>query len=247
MGTTRRRRLCRVCAGKRALRIRTSSDPQGDGAAHVRLPRPFDQASPDGNAFVRLPTCHCAHGRAVRDYRRRWSRAYSPSRTHGDNGNRFRRGRGAVFGNTLFVGRKDQSRHRLLGIVAACARRLRHPLSARQRHAGAGAGQRAAPRTSSSNCGEAIFCSGRAMSPSCGTKRRSCMPTPITWRSPSRLPHHRSPAFAQRAARSSACAACRRPPDLNLRNGRHLLFRFEDVCRRLCTGNSTPTSPLVSP
>ncbi len=60
MGTTRRRRLCRVCAGKRALRIRTSSDPQGDGAAHVRLPRPFDQAFPDGNAFVRLPTCHCA-------------------------------------------------------------------------------------------------------------------------------------------------------------------------------------------
>ena len=223
MGTTRRRRLCRICAGKRALRIRTSCDPQGDGAAHARVPRPFDQASPDGKSFVRLPTCHCAHGRAVRGYRLRWSCACSPSRTDGGNGNRFRRGRGAVLGNALSVGRKDQSRHRLLGVVAACARRLRHPLSARQRHAGAGPGQRALA-TSSSNCDEAIFCSGRAMSPLCGTKRRSCMPTPITWRSSSRLPRHRSPAFAPQAARSPACAACRRTPDLDISGAMGLII-----------------------
>ena len=48
-------------AGKRASRAGTRRDPQGDGAAHVRLPRPFDQASADGNAVVRLPACRCAH------------------------------------------------------------------------------------------------------------------------------------------------------------------------------------------
>ena len=62
VGTTRRRRLCRLRAGKRAWRPRSSADPQGDGAAHARLSRPFDQASADRDALVRLPTRHCAHG-----------------------------------------------------------------------------------------------------------------------------------------------------------------------------------------
>ena len=85
--------------------------------------------------------------------------------------------------------------------------------------------------TSLSSCGEATLCSGRAMSRLCGTKRRWCMPSPpVTWRSPSRLPRKRSAAFAQQAASSSACAACRRPPEVDLRR---LVFRF---CRRRAIG-----------
>ncbi len=49
-------------------------------------------------------------------------------------------------GTPYLWGGKIQPGHRLLGIGAAGARRLRHPLSARQRHAGAGAGQRAPSR-----------------------------------------------------------------------------------------------------
>ena len=37
---------------------------------------------------------------------------------------------------------------------------------------------RSRTRTNSISCAAATFCSGRAMSPSCGTKRRWCMPTP---------------------------------------------------------------------
>ena len=160
-------------------RAGTPCDPQGDGAAHVRLSRPVDQASADGNAVVRLPARHCAHGRAVRDHRRRRPCAAGPSRARGDDGNRFRRGRRAVPGNTLSVGRKDQPRHGLLGIGAARARRLRHPFVRATPTCRSGrSAARSHPRTSPSSCGAAISCSGRAMSPSCGTRRRSCMPTP---------------------------------------------------------------------
>ena len=105
------------------------------------------------------------HRRGVCDHRLRRSCVRAPSRARDGARDRFRRGRGAVLGNTLSVGRQDQSRPRLLGIGAACAQRLRHPLSARHRHAGAGAGQRArAPVGDRAIGAGAISRSGRAMS-----------------------------------------------------------------------------------
>jgi hypothetical protein len=56
---------------------------------------------------------------------------------------------------------------------------------------------RSRARTRKGNCGAATSCSGKAMSPSCGTRRRWCTPTcRVTWRSASSLPRRRSPAFA---------------------------------------------------
>ena len=216
------------------VRIRTSCDPQGDGAAHARLPRPFDQASPDGNAFVRLPARHCAHGRAVRDHRLRWScadRSIShPWRRWKPISSRSRSGfwEHPICGEVRPVSASTARDCCSLRSPPA-ASLVRATATCRSRHWAA----RSRARTSSSNCGEAIFCSGRAMSPLCGTKRRSCMPAPITWRSPSRLPRRRSPAFAQQAARSPACAACR------------ALLTLEHVAVRLMHDSAT-SQPLAA-
>ena len=193
-----------------------AADPQGVGAAHVRLPRPFDQASANGNAFVRLPAWHHARRRSRSRSPPPAVMCRSPSRTRGDDGNRFRRGRGAVFGNALSVGRQDQSRHRLLGIAAACAQRLRHRLSARQRHAGAGAGQRAraparaqaiAARRPSVLEGPCRHRAGQSHTRACQRSRHMAVAFEAIAASIARI-------RADRAARSPACAACRGAPDL---------------------------------
>ncbi len=53
----------------------------------------------------------------------------------------FRRRRRALSRRALSVGRQDRARARLFGSRAGFARRLRHRLPARQRHAGGGAGR----------------------------------------------------------------------------------------------------------
>ena len=69
----------------------------------------------------------------------------------------------------LSVGRQDVARHRLLGTGASRAAGRRPRLPARQRHAGTGARQIVVARAS---CGAAIWCSGRATSPSRATAKR---------------------------------------------------------------------------
>ena len=191
MGTTRRRRLCRIRAGKRAARARTSSDPQGDGAAHVRVPRPFDQASPDGDSFVRLPARRCAPGRdrsrspppavmcrfSISHPWRRWKPISSRSRS----GSWERPICGAESPVSASTARDWCS---LRSPPAAFP--VRATATCRSRHWAA----RSHGRATASNCGAAISCSGRATSPSCGTRRRSCMPTS----------HHMAVAFEDSAA-----------------------------------------------
>ncbi len=190
-------------ARERAARSGPRADPQGRGAAHAGVPRAVDQASAGRGAGARMPARRRTH-------RRTRSRSPPPAATCrraisfriDERGKRFRRGRRALPGRAVSVGRQDVARSRLFGPAAGRARRVRRCLSARQRHAGAGARSRAcALDRARANCGAAISCSGAATSPSCATRRRSFTPMPSTWRSRSSRSRRRSRASAPAAAR----------------------------------------------
>ena len=115
---------------------------------------------------------------------------------------RFRHRRRALPRHAVSVGRQDQLRTRLLRAGAGRAECLRHPLPARQRHAGKRIWH---DGRSEIACGAAISCSGRAMSPSSAMRPRSCTPTPSIWRSRSSRSPRRSRGSARAAITSPAC------------------------------------------
>ena len=91
---------------------------------------------------------------------------------------RFRRRRRAFSRDALSVGRAHQRGDRLLRPGADRAGGGGNRRAARQRHAGGGARRsRCRSTTRSRICGAAIWCSGRATSASCATRRRCCTPT----------------------------------------------------------------------
>ena len=123
-------------AGERFARAaRSAPTHRVTRAAHARVSRTVDQAAAGRDAAARqphrgareqdrfavsalgfLPAAHLAPTRDARD--------------------RFRRGRRALPRHAVSVGRQDQLRARLLRAGAGRAECLRHPLPARQRHAG---------------------------------------------------------------------------------------------------------------
>ncbi len=154
------------------------------GPAHVRVSRAVDQAAAD------LGTLSIGARFAIARHDERFavtaSGGYLPE-SHvaplGLHRDRLRRGRRALRRRALSVGRQDQSRPRLFGAGAGRARRLRHLVPARQRHAGGGARHAGRHRTRTSpTCGAATWCSGKAMSRSRAIRRRWSTPMPFTWR-----------------------------------------------------------------
>src|SRR5262249_947240 len=142
-GQARGRRLCGLLARERAARSRSRAHPQGRGAAHAGVPGTVDQAAAARRARARMQARRRTDRGAVRGHRRRRLRAGAPSRFHRQQRKRFRRGRRALPGSALSVGRQDVARSRLFGPPASRARRVRRRLPARQRRAGAGARPRA--------------------------------------------------------------------------------------------------------
>ena len=121
---------------------------------------------------------------------------------------RFRQHRRALRRRAVSLGRQDGARHRLLGPRADRARRLRHGRAARQRPAAAGAGRGAGGRRDRRSAPWRPDLLEGTRGDRARPRRRSCTPTPFTWRSRSSRSPRRTNAFSPRAPTSSACAAC---------------------------------------
>ena len=178
------------------MRAARRADAQGHRAAHARVSRPLDQAAAGRDAAARQPPRGIARAGPLRRVAARLHSA-RPRRAARAAREGLRRGRRTLPRGPVSVGRQDQSRARLLRPRADRAQRLRHPLPARQRHAGSRARQ---GRSTSRRRGAAISSSGRGMSRSCATARISFTPTRSTWRSPSSRSRPRSRASRRRAA-----------------------------------------------
>ena len=203
LGPARGRRLCRLAAGECAARRRVPRRPTRSSALRTLVfPGPSIKLPPVEALSLGCPARDCAHRGAVRGDRR-------PAATC----RRVILRRVAVVETDLVAvaerflgvpylwGGKTSLRPRLLGAGAGCAHRLRHRLPARQRHAGRSARHAAAAHVRSRRrCGAATWCSGKAMSPSCATPRRSFTPMPFTWRLQSSRSKQQSRASAPLAA-----------------------------------------------
>ena len=163
LGPAQLRQLCRLAAGGGAAGARRAADPQGHGAAHVRVPRPLDQAAADRRAAARRAGRRGARAGQLCRHRGRRLHSEASSGAARHSRKRFRRGGRAICRRALSLGRQVEHGHRLLGAGAGRADRLRHQMPARQRHAGERARQAGQPRRPAS---AATSSSGRATSPS---------------------------------------------------------------------------------
>ena len=151
------------------MRAARGADAQGDGAAHARVSRTLDQAAAGRDAAARQPrrgdraSRIASRSRRSAFFRRAISRRSIIARRISSPWRSASR-------HAVSVGRQDQSRPRLLRPRAGRADRLRHPLPARQRHAGACA--RHADRDRFEPARAATWCSGKATWRSCATARR---------------------------------------------------------------------------
>ena len=173
LGPARDRRLCRLPARECAWPARSRADPQGRGAAHARFPGPSIKLPP----IEALPLgARLAVARIEAPFAITASGGYVPARhlapldaTESD----FVAVAERFLGTPYLWGGKTSLGLDCSGLVQVALDGLRGRLPARQRHAGTGAGQAARLRDRSLRvCGAAICCSGKAMSPSCGTRRR---------------------------------------------------------------------------
>ncbi len=154
-----------------------------DGAQHAGLSGAEYQGAADRDLAVRRACCDDTDRGAFRRHGLWRLHSGATPCAHRYVRERFRRRGRALSRHALSVGRQEPSRHRLFRPCADGGDRLRHYMSARQRHAAGFARRRGQSERRACRCRNvAMRSSGPAMSPSCATARPSSTPTPITWR-----------------------------------------------------------------
>ena len=167
LGPARNRRLCRLAVGECARQAGPSADPQGRGAAHARLSRAGHQADAGGGAADGRAARHRAAGRAFRRHRQWLASAGRASCRRSRRGNRISSPSPKNSSTRLICG---AARPRSASTAPAwCKSRCKPPASPARATATC-RNWRSANCRRSANCGAAIWCSGRAMSPSRATR-----------------------------------------------------------------------------